>query len=72
MLGGGVADGLTEAQGPVPAQMPGPLGPQSLGAGTGLSSWPQFPQWETRLVESWNARFWDSREGLALPFQGKV
>lgn len=71
VLGGGVTDGSTEAREPAPSRRLAP-GLGSLGPGTGLLPWPLLPPRATGLVESWNVRFRDSEEGLALPFQGKV
>lgn len=65
VLGGRGDRWADRAPGPCTSPMPRPMGPGSLGAGTGLSPWLQFPQRKTGLVESWNVRFWDSGEGLA-------
>lgn len=70
--GGGVTDGWTKAQNPVPARCLHPwLGPGDLGAGTGLSPWLQFLLGKAGPVESRNVRFWDPGGAGFCPFKGK-
>lgn len=71
-VGGGVTDGLTEAQGLYQLPCLGPWVPETWGLAQVSLLGPSSHNRKTGLVESWNVRFWDPEEGLALPFQGKV
>jgi hypothetical protein len=66
VLGGGVTDEADGEPGPSTSPLTVPKGQgQPRGWHGSLCCWPQFPQWKTGPVESWNVRFWDSGEGLA-------
>lgn len=72
VLGVGVTDELTEAQGLYQLKCLGPWAPGTSGLWWVSLLGPSSHSGETGLMEFWNVRFWDSGEGLALPLQGKV